>query len=166
MAEAVFEFRIACVHDDFPCGRVHFMAARAGLECRGARFDRLEYGRKGPAHGLGWLVFARPAHVPHALQIGAVAVLLQSQVDMHEMSRLDADIFLRLAVSRLGLWAAVDNRTGGPIPGAWQAALAEFAVHELRQVQLADTRPDLGRDKPNDGFRRRDGRPDALARRF
>src|SRR5882762_9085295 len=99
MTQAMFEFRVTGIYDDFACGGIDLVAADAGLQHGSARLDGLKHGRKGTPNAFRRVTLSRPAHVPHALQVGAVAFLFHTQVNMHELPGLPPDIRLRLAMS-------------------------------------------------------------------
>src|SRR5206468_1168239 len=121
---------------------INLVATYTGLQGRRAGLNRLDDCSEG-ALDLRWrAMLARPAHIPHTLEIGAVACVLYTQIDMHQVTRLDQDIMARGGVAGFGSRAAVHNRATIPAPGARQTARAELIVNKAADLGLADAGAD------------------------
>ena len=115
--------------------------------------------------GVELVAMARQHSIDNSLlgqALPALASVLDAQIDMHQVARLDQDVVARGGVAGVGFRTTVDDRAGIPTPGAGQAARAELLVNEAAQLGLADAGADLGGRKRDNLFGDRDGTAYAL----
>src|SRR5690606_2598681 len=160
MAQRELPLLHALALEDLARHGVDFPALNARLDSRRGALDRLIDDLE-VAHYLGRrLALARPKHVVGALHVGAVLVLVHTEIDRNQLPRLHRNL----------RWPHVSNRRIRPhghrraivpVPRRVDAALFELAVHEVADVLLGDARADEALRRLPDALGRLDRLADA-----
>src|SRR5579884_1187191 len=160
--QTVLELRVARLQHDTPGRGGDLVADDPGTQHRRTGLDGPRYDVERLADVFRRRRLALAADVPHALQVGAVAVQPHAEVDVDQAAGRDAQVVARAGVTRLGLRADVDDGAGLPAPGRLQAPAAELGMQEVRQPPVADAYLDLRRQQADDPLRHADRPLDAL----
>src|SRR5262245_37152221 len=160
VAERVLRLRKAGGDEALPRRRVHLPADRARAELRDPGIDRVPQSPPGAHDLVRRRVLALVEEVPDPLQVAAIVVPRDPEVRVEKLAAPRAQLAGR-AVPDLLLGPGVHRGAVLTLPGVAQATVADLRVHERRDLELRQPRPELAVHVLEDLLRRLDRTADA-----